>query len=68
MDLGEYFTEEEMVNILKLKSVAALKSRRARGTNHPPYVEIGRTVLYPRRMFFQWVDGKAVIWEVRSVG
>lgn len=62
----EYITEEEMARLLKLRSLSALKSRRQRGTNHPPYVEVGNEILYPKRMFLEWIRKQPVIWEVKS--
>lgn len=62
---SDYLTEEEVCEILKIKSTT-LTQRRSNGTNHPPYVEVGRIRLYPKRMFKQWIDKQKVIWEVKS--
>lgn len=64
----EYYTEAEMANMLRI-DVKTLKSRRSRGTNHPPYVEITRGhVLYPKEPVEKWLSTLNVIWEVRRVG
>lgn len=63
----EYYSEEEMAEILRI-SVQTLRSRRMRGTNHPPYVTIGRDTLYPKDLVHKWLSALPVIWEVRHVG
>lgn len=61
----EYLTESELCQILGIKS-STLAGRRSCGTNHPPYVEVGKVRLYPKRMFLEWIAKRPVIWEVKS--
>jgi hypothetical protein len=61
----DYLTEDEVCAILKIKP-STLASRRCNGTEHPPYVEIGKVRLYPKAMFREWIAKRKVIWEVRS--
>lgn len=63
----EYFSEDEMADILRV-DVKTLRSRRSRGTNHPPYVVIGRQTLYPKDLVLKYLGALPVIWEVRHVG
>lgn len=62
---ARYFNEAEVAEILKIK-VTALKSRRSRGTNHPPYIQAGKEVFYPKDMFLEWMSRQPVIWEVKG--
>lgn len=62
----EYYSESEMADILRVE-VKTLRSRRSRGTNHPPYVQIGRYVLYPKELVNKWLMTLPVTWEVRRV-
>jgi predicted site-specific integrase-resolvase len=62
---SEYFSEEEICSILKI-SRATLRSRIYSGTEHPPYVELGRVRYFPRRMFLDWAAKRRVIWAVHD--
>jgi hypothetical protein len=61
----DFFSEEEMARMMRIK-VATLKRRIATGTEHPPYVEIGRERLFPRDQFREWARNRKVIYEVKS--
>lgn len=63
----EYYSEAEMAEILRVDP-KTLRSRRSRGTNHPPYVVIGRQTLYPKDLVQKYLDALPVLWEVRHVG
>lgn len=63
----EYYSEDEMAHILRI-SVKTLRSRRSRGTNHPPYVVVGRQALYPKALVVKYMGELPVLWEVRRVG
>lgn len=65
--MTEFYSEEEMAKILRI-DLKTLRSRRSRGTNHPPYVQIGRQVLYPKNLYLKWVTALPIFWEVRHVG
>lgn len=61
-----YFTEQEMANLMRLKE-STLRSRRATGTEHPPYIEVRRGfVLYPKQDYFEWLAERPRRREVRS--
>jgi len=62
---AEYFTEQEVCKIMRLKQ-STLAGRISRGTEHPPYVEIGRERYYPKKMFFEWAQKRPVIWSVKD--
>lgn len=47
-------TEEQVANRLGMK-VSTLRNRRARGENHPPYIQPGRSPLYPEDALETWV-------------
>jgi hypothetical protein len=52
--------------ILKLRGgVKTLKRRRSQGTEHPPYVQIGKAIYYPKPMFLDWMNQRPIIWEVK---
>ena len=63
----EFYSEQEMAEILRIE-VKTLRSRRARGTDHPPYIRIGRDTLYPKEPVQRYLDSRPMTWEVRSVG
>lgn len=64
----QYYTEAEMAEILRI-TVKKLRSRRSRGTNHPPYVEIARgQILYPKALVDKYLLQLNVFWEVKRVG
>lgn len=62
----EYYSEQEMAEFLRIE-VKTLRSRRSRGTNHPPYVEIARDTFYPKDLVHKWLSTLPVTWEVRNV-
>jgi hypothetical protein len=64
--LIDQFSEVEMAAELKIP-LKTLRSRRSRGTNHPPYRQIGRDVYYPKDLYEKWLNSYAVVWEVRHV-
>jgi hypothetical protein len=62
----KYWTEQEMASILRI-TLASLRGRRSRGTEHPPYIEVRRGfVLYPKDMALSWLDSRRIIYEVKG--
>ena len=61
----DFLTDEDVCEILKIKP-STLASRRSCGTNHPPYIEIGKVRWYPKAMFIEWMKKQPVLWEVKG--
>jgi predicted DNA-binding transcriptional regulator AlpA len=62
-----YLTMDEVATILKLRNGAkTLRSRISRGTEHPPYVEIGNAFYFPKSEFLAWAEKRPIVWEVKS--
>ncbi len=60
-----YFTEEQILSILKIKKTT-LRDRIYNGTEHPPYMELGRGYrLFPKEMFIEWIRTRPITWEVK---
>jgi|GEM_PF-6581746 len=55
----DYFSEEEMAAILRIKK-ATLKQNRCLKKNHPPFVKVGNSILYPKSEFSSWKDSRIV--------
>lgn len=64
-----YLSEDEAAEVMRLKGGArTLRRRRSQGTEHPPYVEVGNAVYYPKSLFLDWMNQRPVIWEVKRAG
>lgn len=59
----EYYDEPEVAAALGLK-IKGLRDRRLEGKNHPPFIKIGRQILYPKRDFDLWMKKLQVIREI----
>lgn len=56
--LGDYLSEEQVAHQLGI-SLNMLRRRRTTGSvDCPPYVQVGRTVLYDPRDVAQWVNDR----------
>lgn len=53
----KYLTEKEMAAVIKI-SDKSLKNRRCAGKNHPPFIKLGSTVLYPESLAHKWLMEK----------
>lgn len=61
-----YLSEDEAAKLMRLRGGAkTLKRRRATGTEHPPYIEVGDEIYYPKALFLDWMNQRPVIWEVK---
>lgn len=60
-----YFTEAEVCEVLGIKLVT-MKSRRSRGDGFPPFVKIGRKILYPKEEFSKWIKNQVVQREISA--
>lgn len=63
--LSEYFTEDEVAQALGITR-ERLQVRRSLGENHPPYVKIGRKILYPKTDFVRWFKSQKLHAELVS--
>lgn len=50
----DYYTDEEVAGFMGI-SKTSLNQRRCAGRNHPPYIKIGRKILYPKKEFANWL-------------
>lgn len=57
MSEADYFTEEEMAGILRVKA-STLKQNRCLKKNHPPFVKVGNSILYPKIDFKKWQESR----------
>lgn len=67
--VDEYFTEEEVCKLLspgKPLARETLQVRRSRGENHPPYIKLGQTILYPKSEFYKWLKSQPIKRELRG--
>lgn len=55
----EYLTEQEVAEFMG-KSIDSLRNDRYKGVPHPPYVKLGRTVVYPRKELQEWLAARTV--------
>jgi len=62
-----HYSEAEVCRILGV-ALSRLKARRSCGTEHPPYVKLGRAYYYPKALFLDWASKRPIIWEVKRVG
>lgn len=65
MSKDDYFTEKELAEVLRL-SPLTLQKNRCLGKGHPPFIKIGRLVLYPKKEFNSWMSGQRVIREIKA--
>lgn len=63
----DFYSEHEMAQILNIK-LRTLRLRIGTGTEHPPYIEIGRERLFPKDLFREWARKRPLVYEVKSVG
>lgn len=55
-----YLTEEEVCEILGIGK-RGLQTRRTRGQDHPPYVRLGKKILFPKKELEAWLNKKELI-------
>jgi predicted DNA-binding transcriptional regulator AlpA len=53
----KYLSEKEMAEMIKITD-RSLKNRRCNGKNHPPFIKLGSTILYPESLAHQWLMNK----------
>lgn len=63
-----YYTEEYVQKFFRCSTLAALRVRRSRDKNHPPFRKFGRLVKYPKKEFHAWVSAQPLRGEAASVG
>lgn len=63
---AEHLTEQEVCEILKIKP-STLASRRSCGTEHPPYIQIGKVRWYPKNLFLHWMSERPIVWDVKRI-
>ncbi|QMV49840.1 MAG: helix-turn-helix domain protein [Mu-like cryoconite phage AB09] len=61
----EFFTEDEILQFLNV-SRNTFTGRRSRATDHPPYVQVGRVRLYPKREFRSWINRQPLMRAARN--
>lgn len=54
--LSEYFTEEDVCQVLGIVLVT-LRTNRCNDSDHPTFIRRGRMVLYPKEEFATWFRG-----------
>lgn len=55
----QYMNEQEVAEVLDLK-VTTMEKRRCIQKDHPPYIKVGATVLYPKAEFVKWLNSHMV--------
>lgn len=55
----DYYTESEVLEFLGIAK-ATLKHRRSMGRNHPPFVRLGKKVVFPKKEFHAWLKSRPV--------
>lgn len=53
----KYLSEKEMASMIKVTD-RSLKNRRCIGKNHPPFIKVGATILYPESLAHKWLMNK----------
>ena len=61
----DYFTEKELAVILRM-SPNTLQKNRSLGKGHPPFIKVGKMVLYPRKEFDAWIKSHRLIREIKA--
>jgi hypothetical protein len=61
----EYLSEDEIVEVLKIKKTTLAKNRCI-GKGHPPFIKCGRAILYPKQEFKNWIKNFRVIKEMAT--
>lgn len=56
MEREEFYTEQEMAELLGYK-LSTMKKNRCMGTNHPPFMKLGGRIVYPKEDYRKWVQG-----------
>ena len=59
MGREDYYDEFELAEVLGLAK-ATLEKRRSIRKDHPPFVKIGKTVLYPKKDFAKWMEAHLI--------
>lgn len=65
--MNQYFKEDEMCRLLDIE-MPTLQSRRSRGNDHPPYIKIGRQVLYPKDKYVAWLKAQPLKAQLNRPG
>lgn len=55
----ELLSENEVAEIIRY-SPNTLKKNRCEGKNHPPFVKVGRKVLYPKTEVLNWLKARTL--------
>lgn len=66
MNKDDFLTEEQVAEFLRWKK-STLTKNRSLGVQHPPYIKIGRTVLYPISNFKEWIKSQPLHQEIVNV-
>lgn len=53
MERKDYYTEEEMMEILGYKK-PTMQKRRSLGLHHPPFKKLGGRIVYPKVEYRKW--------------
>lgn len=61
--LCEYFTEIEMSSLLGVIK-STLQKRRCMGSDHPPFIKVGKQILYPKHLAKAWLKNQPVHSEI----
>jgi hypothetical protein len=57
---NEFLTPDEVARLLRKPSRKVLAVDRCLGRDHPPYIKIGRKILYKRADVLRWLDGHVI--------
>lgn len=63
MSKDDYFSEDEMADILRIKK-STLTKNRCNGEKHPPFIKFGRVILYPKKEVSEWFGGFTIKREI----
>lgn len=53
-EFNDRFLTEKQVSSIMGWTIKTLRNRRSDSKDHPPYIDRGRRVVYPKRDFFEW--------------
>lgn len=56
--MGKKFLSQKEVSELTGFTVGFFNQRRCDGKDLPPYIKIGRKILYPEDLFYAWLESK----------
>ncbi len=62
--LDDYYCDEDVAGFLHWKKSTLVKNR-CLGKNHPPFIRVGRTVLYPVKAFKEWMESMRIHKEIK---